>query len=58
MMALHHQGAIGMAKTELRYGKSERLDRAAQEFVGSDRAVAADPRRSNDWPARSYAHVA
>jgi hypothetical protein len=33
MMIPHHQGAIDMAKAELRYGKSEQLRRIAQEIV-------------------------
>lgn len=33
MMAPHHQGAIDMAKTELRYGHNERLRRIAQEII-------------------------
>lgn len=33
MMVPHHQGAIDMAKAELRYGKNERLKRMAQEIV-------------------------
>jgi hypothetical protein len=33
MMAPHHQGAIDMAKAELRYGHNEQLRRIAQEIV-------------------------
>jgi len=33
MMAPHHQGAIDMARAELRYGHNERLKRMAQEIV-------------------------
>jgi hypothetical protein len=33
MMIPHHQGAIDMALSELRYGKNERLRRIAQEIV-------------------------
>ncbi len=33
MMIAHHQGAIDMARTELRYGSNERLRRLAQEIV-------------------------
>ena len=33
MMVPHHQGAIDMARAELRYGHSERLKRMAQEIV-------------------------
>jgi hypothetical protein len=33
MMSPHHQGAIDMAVTELRYGKNEQLRRIAQEII-------------------------
>jgi len=33
MMIAHHQGAIDMAKAELRYGTNEQLRRIAQEIV-------------------------
>jgi Domain of unknown function (DUF305) len=33
MMAPHHQGAIDMAISELRYGKNEQLRRMAQEII-------------------------
>ena len=33
MMSPHHQGAIDMAISELRYGKNERLRRIAQEII-------------------------
>ena len=33
MMVPHHQGAIEMAKAELRYGRNARLRRIAQEIV-------------------------
>jgi uncharacterized protein (DUF305 family) len=33
MMIPHHQGAIAMAESELRYGKNEQLRRMAQEIV-------------------------
>ena len=33
MMVPHHQGAIDMARAELRYGKNERLRRMAQEII-------------------------
>jgi hypothetical protein len=35
MMAPHHQGAIDMAVTELRYGKNEQLRRIAREIIVS-----------------------
>jgi uncharacterized protein (DUF305 family) len=33
MMVPHHQGAIDMAKAELRYGNNEQLRRMAQEII-------------------------
>ena len=33
MMVPHHQGAVDMAKAELRYGRSEQLRRIAQEII-------------------------
>jgi Domain of unknown function (DUF305) len=33
MMTPHHQGAIEMAKAELRYGRNEQLRRMAQEII-------------------------
>jgi uncharacterized protein (DUF305 family) len=33
MMIPHHQGAVDMAKAELRYGHNERLRRLAQEII-------------------------
>ncbi len=33
MMTPHHQGAIEMAQSELRYGKNEQLRRIAQEII-------------------------
>ena len=33
MMVPHHQGAIDMAQSELRYGHNERLRRMAQEII-------------------------
>jgi uncharacterized protein (DUF305 family) len=32
-MIPHHQGAIDMAKAELRYGRNEQLRRIAQEII-------------------------
>lgn len=33
MMVPHHEGAIAMAKAELRFGRDERLRRIAQEII-------------------------
>jgi uncharacterized protein (DUF305 family) len=35
MMVPHHQGAVDMAKTELRYGRNEQLRRLAQKIVAT-----------------------
>jgi len=37
MMTPHHQGAIEMARAELRYGHNERLKRMAQEIIVTQR---------------------
>jgi hypothetical protein len=42
MMVPHHQGAIDMAQSELRYGRNELLRRIAQEIiVGQQQEIAA-----------------
>jgi DUF305 family protein family protein len=33
MMMAHHEGAVGMAQAELRYGHNEQLRRLAQEII-------------------------
>jgi uncharacterized protein (DUF305 family) len=33
MMVPHHQGAVDMARAELRYGRNEQLRRMAQEII-------------------------
>jgi uncharacterized protein (DUF305 family) len=37
-MIAHHQGAIDMAKAELRYGRNEQLRRIAQEIIVEQQA--------------------
>lgn len=37
MMIPHHQGAIDMARAELRYGHNEQLRRIAQEIIVDQR---------------------
>jgi uncharacterized protein (DUF305 family) len=37
MMIAHHEGAIAMAKSELRYGSNEQLHRIAQEIIVEQR---------------------
>jgi Domain of unknown function (DUF305) len=38
MMVPHHQGAIDMARAELRYGRNEQLRRMAQEIIVTQQA--------------------
>ena len=35
MMVPHHQGAVGMAKAELKYGRNEQLRRLARQIVAT-----------------------
>jgi DUF305 family protein family protein len=61
MMIPHHQGAIEMAKAELRYGRNEQLRRMAQEIIVTQQQEVAAMRlalgrrpsaaRSRDLPA-------
>lgn len=56
MMIPHHQGAIDMARAQLRYGRDQRLKRLAQEIIVTQqqeiavmRTVLRDPHtQSND----------
>jgi hypothetical protein len=43
MMVPHHQGAIDMAKAELRYGKNAQLQRIAQEIIVDQLQEIAEP---------------
>jgi uncharacterized protein (DUF305 family) len=38
MMVPHHQGAIAMAKAELRYGRNEQLRRLAHDIIVAQQA--------------------
>src|SRR5229473_2546043 len=46
MMVPHHQGAVDMAKAELRYGHNEQLRRLAQEIVVTQQQEIAVMRRA------------
>jgi hypothetical protein len=50
MMTPHHQGAIEMAMSELRYGRNERLRRMAQEIIITQQQEVAAMRRAVDQP--------
>lgn len=51
MMMPHHQGAIDMARVELRYGKDARLRRLAHAVVAAQRTEIAEMRR---WQASHH----
>jgi len=50
MMVPHHQGAIDMAKAELRYGHNEPLRRMAQEIIVTQQEEIAAMRLAIDQP--------
>jgi len=49
-MIPHHQGAIDMAKAELRYGHNEQLRRIAQEIIVEQQAEIAVMQREQTLP--------
>ena len=49
-MIPHHQGAIDMAKAELRYGRNEQLRRIAQEIIVEQQAEIAVMQREQMLP--------
>jgi uncharacterized protein (DUF305 family) len=49
-MIPHHQGAIDMAKAELRYGRNEQLRRIAQEIIVEQQAEIAVMQREDRLP--------
>jgi uncharacterized protein (DUF305 family) len=49
-MIPHHQGAIDMAKAELRYGRNEQLRRIAQEIIVEQQAEIAVMQREQKLP--------
>lgn len=50
MMIPHHQGAIAMARAELRYGRNETLRRIAQEIIVDQQQEIAVMRLALDQP--------
>jgi hypothetical protein len=54
MMTPHHQGAIEMAMSELRYGRNERLRRMAMEIIITQQQEIAAMRRAVDQPILRY----
>ena len=50
MMIPHHQGAIDMARAELRYGHNEQLHRIAQEIIVDQQHEIAAMRLALDEP--------
>jgi uncharacterized protein (DUF305 family) len=51
MMIPHHQGAIDMAQSELRYGRNEQLRRIAQEIIVEQQQEIAVMRLALNQPA-------
>jgi len=51
LMIPHHQGAIEMAQSELRYGHNERLERIAQEIIVTQQQEIAAMRLALGLPA-------
>ena len=50
MMVAHHQGAIDMARAELRYGRNEQLRRIAQEIIVTQQQEIAAMRLALGFP--------
>jgi uncharacterized protein (DUF305 family) len=55
MMVPHHQGAVDMALTELRYGHNEQLRGLAQEIVANQQREIGTMRRAIGEPSSSSA---
>ena len=54
MMVPHHQGAIDMARAELRYGRNEQLHRIAQEIIVTQQQEIAAMRLALEQVPLSY----
>lgn len=54
MMIPHHQGAIEMAVTQLRYGKNEQMRRIAQEIIVEQQQEIAAMRLALGEPAPTF----
>jgi uncharacterized protein (DUF305 family) len=57
LMIPHHQGAIDMARAELRYGRNEQLHRIAQEIIIDQEQEIAAMRLAAGQPDSSTAHT-
>src|SRR5262249_34128129 len=56
MMVPHHQGAIDMAKAQLRYGRNEQLRRIAQEIIVTQQEEIAAMRLAIGQPLTPLRH--
>jgi uncharacterized protein (DUF305 family) len=56
LMIPHHQGAIDMARAELRYGRNEQLHRIAQEIIIDQEQEIAAMRLAAGQPDSSTSH--
>jgi uncharacterized protein (DUF305 family) len=54
-MIVHHQGAIDMARAELRYGHNEQLRRMAQEIIVTQLQEITTMRLAVGQPLRAHA---
>jgi uncharacterized protein (DUF305 family) len=55
-MIPHHQGAIAMAKAELRYGHNKKLRRMAQEIIAKQEQEIAEMRQALGKPVPAATH--
>lgn len=57
LMIAHHEGAIAMAKAELRYGKNEQLRRLAQELIITQQQEIVAMRRAAGDPMHAHSEA-